>query len=121
MDWSNEWRTRGGPTWDVVTQDCPEIRNHMRTFKSLNLEPGHALDATIIRLPLRTAAQAMKSKIVGKEASISDIRQALLDFSKCIEEGGLVFLKHIKKVTVRVDENILLTAHIVEENSHGMA
>ncbi|KAL9125304.1 MAG: hypothetical protein Q9217_005473 [Psora testacea] len=116
--WSKEFEA-GGPTWDVIqTQDSPEIQNHLKTFAAFDVKPGKELNETIIRIPLRTVSQAVSSKIVKREAVIQDIKQILERFSVDMQEGGLLFLKHIRKVTVRVDNTILSVAQVLDDDPH---
>lgn len=113
--WSGEIGKPGGPRWDVVQNvDSIEIQNHLVTFRQFGLDPRQPLDQTIIRIPFRTAAQAAESKLFQREITIQEIRQALEEFGQEIKEGGLLFLKHIQKVTIRVDSNVLIKAEILE-------
>lgn len=92
--WSTHFRP-GGPTWDVVAHaGSTEIQNHMKTFQKLDIDATQPYDGTIIRLPLRTQAQARTSKIVDREATVDQISEALALLGKEVKQGGLLFLKH---------------------------
>ena len=114
--WSVESGQPGGPTWDVVKeQGCEEIQNHLKTFRAFHLDLSRDINETIIRIPLRTKAQARTSKIVEREITIKEIKDALDHFGQEVREGGLLFLKHIQKVTVRIDENVAWEAKILQD------
>ena len=83
-----------------------ELRNHLKTFDAFALDVSKPLDGTIIRIPLRTKTQAEQSKIVQKEVTVSDIESALAVLGREVREGGLLFLKHVRRMLVRIDEKI---------------
>ncbi len=115
--WSNETEKPGGPAWDVIAHgDCIEMQNHLKTFRALDLDMSQELDQTIIRIPLRTESQAAISKIVKRETTTDDIKKALEQFGDEMKEGGLIFLKFIRKITIRIDVDVLATIEIV---GHG--
>ena len=117
--WSKDEAKPGGPAWDVVeNQDCEEIRNQLAAFKLFSYDPSQSLKETYIRLPLRTAKQAATSKIKPHAPSIDDIKQLLSKFCQEIESGGLLFLKNIRKVTVRIDQTLMLKAEIIERDKN---
>lgn len=72
------------------------------------------LDGTIIRIPLRTKAQAERSKIVQKEVTIQDITNALSVLGREVREGGLLFLKHVRRMVVRVDDEVMWEVYLEE-------
>ncbi|KAL8717029.1 MAG: hypothetical protein Q9225_005692 [Loekoesia sp. 1 TL-2023] len=113
LDPHREWsRDCGGPTYDFVEcRDSLEMQNHLETFKSAKVETSHALDGTVIRIPLRTKSQAIKSKIVNREISTEEITKALHELGEEIKNGGMLFLRHVRKVTAKIDDNILWQAH----------
>ena len=113
--------TSGGPRWDVVeNSDSIETQNHLKAFNVFSFERQQPLDQTFIRLPLRTAAQAATSKIFQVPAKIPEIVQALREFGQEIKEGGLLFLKHVTKVIIRIDSETIFSAETLE-NSDGAA
>lgn len=113
LDPHREWsKERGGPTYDFVEcQDSPEMQNHLKTFKPATVDTSRAVDATVIRIPLRTKAQAAKSKIVNREISTEEITKALHELGQEIKEGGMLFLRHVRKVTAKVNDTVLWQAH----------
>ena len=115
--WSLETGQPGGPTWDVVKeQACVEIQNHLKTFRAFQLDVSQEIDETVIRIPLRTKAQALTSKIVEREITTNEIKEALDQFGQEVREGGLLFLKHIQKVTVRINDDVVWDAKILQDN-----
>lgn len=106
--WSVPSGQPGGPTWDVVeNRDSEELQNHLRTFGAFSLDTSVPLDGTIIRIPLRTGAQATESKIVQKEVTTEHIKEALALLGKEVRQGGLLFLKHVRRMTVRIDDEVM--------------
>ncbi|KAL8786962.1 MAG: hypothetical protein Q9195_007974 [Heterodermia aff. obscurata] len=113
--WSVPTGQVGGPAWDVVHEkDSVELRNHLKTFDAFALDVSKPLDGTIIRIPLRTKAQAEQSKIVQKEVTVSDIESALAALGREVREGGLLFLKHVRRMLVRIDEAIMWEVNLDE-------
>ena len=94
----------------------PDIQNHLKTFSQFDLDQEKLLDQTIIRIPLRTSSQASKSKLFDSVIHPSDIRRALEEFGEEIKDGGLLFLKHIRKVVIRVDRECILKLEMLEED-----
>lgn len=107
----------GGPMWDVVEErNCPEVQNHLDTFGAFDLDYTRSNNETIIRIPLRTQEQAKTSKIFQQEISIRNIKDALEDFGQEIQEGGLLFLKHIRKIVIKLNRDIVLLAQILNDD-----
>jgi hypothetical protein len=88
----------------------------MKTFSKLGLDPREPLNETVIRIPLRSEAQAVKSTIFSLRVDASSIRQALEEFGLELREGGMLFLKHVRKVVVRIDDEVLLAAETYGTN-----
>ena len=87
-----------------------EIQNHLKTFHRTDVNTSQAVNATVIRIPLRTESQAEKSKIVNRQATIQEITKALHDLGQEIREGGMLFLRYVRKVTVKIDSTVLWAA-----------
>ncbi|KAL8996974.1 MAG: hypothetical protein Q9169_003625 [Polycauliona sp. 2 TL-2023] len=123
QDPHREWSTdSGGPTYDI-RQDSVEIQNHLKTFQRAGISTSEAVDATVIRIPLRTEPQAGKSKIVNRQVTVQEITKALHDLGQEVREGGMLFLRYVKKVTVKIDDNVLwaaCTTGATEEDSKVM-
>lgn len=111
----------GGPAWDVVKDDCIEVQNHLKTFGSFNdLDLSKGVDQTIIRIPLRTKSQAKISKIVGRVTTTHDIKKAFEEFGAEMKGGGLLFLKSIGKIIIRIDTKVEATIEIVDNGLNGL-
>lgn len=93
-----------------------EIQSHLSTFRTFNLDHRESLNQTIIRIPLRTANQATQSKIFGNKVDIEAIKRALEEFGREISEGGLLFLKNIRKIIIRYDSDVVLQAELLQIN-----
>ena len=107
----------GGPIWDVVEgRDCAEIQNHLKTLGAFDLDYTRANDETVIRIPLRTQEQARTSKIFQQKISIQNIKDAFKDFGQEIQDGGLLFLKHIRKIVIRLNNEVVLSAQILDDD-----
>ena len=89
----------------------------METFSAFDLNRTQPLNQTIIRIPLRTEKQAEASKISQKRGSTEDIKTALEQFGAEIKDGGLLFLKHIRKVMIRVDNEVVIKAETIETST----
>ena len=89
----------------------------MKALGAFDFDHRLNFNETIIRIPLRTEAQKESSKIAKHAISIGDIRAALEKFGQEIRAGGLLFLKHVRKVIIRVDDTVIATAQIVEDDS----
>ncbi|KAL8825255.1 MAG: hypothetical protein Q9191_004524 [Dirinaria sp. TL-2023a] len=111
--WSVDCGTPGGPTWDVVKDSGSiEIQNHLKTFSLFDIPRSLPFDGTIIRIPLRTKAQAATSKIVDREVTTDQISEALSLLGYEAKQGGLLFLKHIRRMVVRIDKEVLWKVEI---------
>lgn len=111
----------GGPTWDYIeNHDSVELQNHLETFRTFDLNMSKETNHTIIRIPLRTAAQAKTSEIATNEIRLDDIKNALELFGQEMKEGGLLFLKYIRKITLRVDDDLVAMIQVLDNNSNGL-
>ncbi|KAL8770272.1 MAG: hypothetical protein Q9209_003908 [Squamulea sp. 1 TL-2023] len=112
LDPHREWsKDSGGPTYNILDfHDSVEMRNHLKTFHRAEVDTSKAVNATVIRIPLRTEAQAKTSKIVNRQATIEEITKALSDLGQEVKEGGMLFLRHVGRVTVKIDNDVLWKA-----------
>lgn len=119
--WSGETGKPGGPAWDVIeNHESIELHNHMKTFSAFGLDFSKEFNETIIRVPLRTSDQARSSKIVPREISLDEIQEALSLFGQEMKDGGLLFLKHIRKIILRIDSDVVAQIEILEDNSNNL-
>lgn len=93
-----------------------EIQNHLKVFEQFGLGQEELLNQTIIRIPLRTPSQAAKSRLFQEVIEVSSIRKALEEFGQEVKEGGLLFLKHIRKVVIRIDGDVVLRVEKLDTN-----
>ena len=107
----------GGPIWDVVEdRDRAEIQNHLKALGAFELDYTRSNDETIIRIPLRTQEQARTSKIFQQKISVQNIEDAFKDFGQEIQEGGLLFLKHIRKIVIKLNNEVVLSAQVLDDD-----
>ena len=92
----------GGPFYDFVTSsDDAATKDHMAAFQTAMSNREQYFDGTIIRIPLRTQAQAVKSEIVNRATTASEMLEILQTFASEYSEHGLLFMKHIERLEVR--------------------
>lgn len=92
----------GGPVYDFVENSADvQIQNHMSAFQAVLKRFDQKFDGTVIRIPLRTRAQALKSEISNRETTVSEVLQVLRSFASEFGENGLLFLKHIERLEFR--------------------
>jgi sacsin len=102
----------GGPLFDFVEHSQePAMKGQLSAFGSITTAFDTEFHGTIIRLPLRTEEQAIRSKIVAnhmftKEDEIMEI------FDKFAGElvDSLLFLRNIRSITLRVDDDVFAKA-----------
>ena len=86
------------------------MRNQLSAYSRFLLDFNRPLDGTIVRIPLRTVAQAEKSSICDQRTTISDVRSSMEGFATEVHQGGLLFLKSVTKVSLSVnDEHVAIT------------
>ncbi|KAG0135098.1 hypothetical protein HOY82DRAFT_632883 [Tuber indicum] len=108
--WSSEIGFPGGPLYDFVADSNePEINNQLHAFRSVLKSYDTGFQGTIIRLPLRNEDQAKKSEIHQLPTSKQDIEDAFQLFANELPES-LLFLRNLRSITLRIDDNILAKA-----------
>jgi len=91
----------GGDTYDFIEQSQKEeVQNHMPAFSRLIERFDRPADFSIIRIPLRTKAQASKSKISEKEVTVMEIADVLEKFAEGFSVEGLLFMRNLEKITI---------------------
>ncbi|KAI9768402.1 MAG: hypothetical protein M1839_004119 [Geoglossum umbratile] len=101
--WSAELGTPGGPIYDFVADgETDEMRNQLKPFAEVlvNHDFRRPLDGTVVRIPLRTEAQAQRSRICQRSTGIEEIRKVIEGFAISLGEGYGVFLRRIKEVGI---------------------
>ncbi|OBT62242.1 hypothetical protein VE03_08031 [Pseudogymnoascus sp. 23342-1-I1] len=92
--WSN-----GGPYYDFVkNSESVAIQNQMGAFQSVLENQKCPFKGTIIRIPLRTKAQATKSEISSHETTVSEIREVIRMFADEFRDGELLFMRNVEKL-----------------------
>ena len=100
LDPHREW-SPGGNVYDFVENSGDAaIKNHMAAFQDVIECPSQRLDGTVIRIPLRTAARATKSKILTRETTASELREVLRLFASEFGDNGLLFMKNVGKLEI---------------------
>ena len=56
------------------------------------------LDGTIIRIPLRTPTQALKSEISDRTTTASEMAEILRKFASEFADCGLLFMRNVEKL-----------------------
>ena len=99
--WSRDLGPPGGPVYDFVDDaDQLEMANQLMPFSGVLTEHDFRapLDGTVIRLPLRTKEQALKSKICQTSVGVEEVRDVLRGFAEGFSDGYGVFLKNVGEI-----------------------
>ncbi|CUS15647.1 unnamed protein product, partial [Tuber aestivum] len=110
--WSSKIGFAGGPLYDFVdSHEEPEMKNQLSAFDSILKTYDTTFDGTIIRLPLRSEAQAIRSEIVEDHLSTSqkDIEDVFQLFTNELVES-LLFLRNLRSITLRIDDTVFARA-----------
>jgi len=93
-----EW-SRGGPVYDFVeNSENIAIKNQMAALQAIMEHLDQKLDGTIIRIPLRTQAQAMNSEISNRGTTVSEVSEVLQSFASEFGDNGLLFMRNVEKL-----------------------
>jgi len=113
LDPHKEW-SLGGNLYDFVETSGDEImKNHMAAFQDVIKYPKQRLNGTVIRIPLRTAAQAIKSQISTRETTVPDLKKVLQSFASEFKDNGLLFMKSVEKLEITANE-ISISIEIID-------
>lgn len=109
----------GGPVYEFTESfGDPDMQGQLTAFGSILKNFQNTFEGTIVRLPLRTEAQALKSKIVpDKSTSEKEIIDVFELFSSELVES-LLFLRNVHSITLRIGENIYAKAESTPGTSH---
>ncbi len=92
------------------------MQNQMKAFSILMESPEKPLvEGTIIRIPLRTQAQAEVSEISDQPTTVSDIQQVLECFATEFRDG-LLFMRNLEKLKIEFD-NKSIGVQVVDRQS----
>ena len=90
----------GGISIDIIDEG-PNFQDQLAPFFQLTKDPYKFYQGTIFRLPLRTKAQAIHSRIKNEATAPSEIRQLLQGFGRNELEEAILFLKNITTIEIR--------------------
>jgi sacsin len=107
LDPHYEWstgETQGGPVYDFV-KDCGtiEMKNHMAAYTSVIKQLDEPFAGTIIRIPLRTREQALKSEISNRTTTVSEVVEVFKIFASEFGDSGLLFMRNIERLELTSD------------------
>ena len=88
------------------------MKNQLSSYSPFLFDFGQPFDGTVIRIPLRTEAQARRSAIHDQDTTISDVQLAMEGFASEIQHGGMLFLKNVLKVSLFIDHNHLASTQV---------
>jgi sacsin len=92
----------GGPVYDFVKNSGDiRIQKQMSAFQTTMKHLDRELKGTIVRIPLRTQAQAAKSQISDRETTVSEVLEVLRNFTSEFGENGLLFMRNIERLEIR--------------------
>lgn len=77
------------------------IKNQMAAYQTVMKHLDQPFDGTIIRIPLRTPAQAKKSEISNKATTTSELVEVIQTFASDFGNNGLLFMRNIEKLELR--------------------
>jgi sacsin len=93
--------------------------NQLACFSLLNKKWKDPFEGTIIRIPLRNAAQAVRSEISKTETTKMDVQDAIDSFAKDMGSNGLLFLKSVRHIVLSVNGEQVNEVEIT--NRHDLA
>jgi sacsin len=88
--------------YDFV-ENCEEaeMKNQMAAYQTLMKHYDRPFGGTIIRVPLRTQAQAEKSEIVKRATTTPELVDVIKTFASDFGHNGLLFMRNIEKLELR--------------------
>ncbi|KAH8668095.1 hypothetical protein BGZ60DRAFT_451451 [Tricladium varicosporioides] len=118
LEWSGA--NGGGPMYDFVKHASESsTQNHMAAFQAVIENTRQPLDGTVIRIPLRTEAQAAQSKITNRATTVSDISDILRIFSTEFGESGLLFMRNVTRLEI-LSASTGLSMHMEMQSAEGI-
>ena len=96
LEWSD-----GGPVYDFVANSGEvAIQNQMAAFQTVLEHLDRHLEGTVIRIPLRTEAQATKSEISDRGTAASELLDVFQSFASEFGNNGLLFMRNVEKLEI---------------------
>lgn len=90
----------------VADAENVEMKNQMSAFSAIFEKIDSAFQGTIIRVPLRTEAQAIQSKICNKATTVSDVEEVVKNFCSEFGTSGLLFMKHVERIRIAIGNTL---------------
>ncbi|CAD6448784.1 508c04aa-b6c3-4f8a-8734-1eab8d836bb5 [Sclerotinia trifoliorum] len=100
LDPHHSWSSGGNGYNFVEHSENPSLKAHMTVYQSLMKSVKQPFPGTIIRLPLRTAEQAKESGISDRKITVQEMAHVLNKFTEDFGKEGLLFMKHVLKLSV---------------------
>lgn len=91
-------------------------KNHMAAYDRIVVDPSKPFDGTIIRIPLRTPEQALKSETSDRSTSVSEMTQVLQNFAAEFGECGLLFMRNIEKLEL-ASSNMSISIEVMDREN----
>lgn len=89
----------GGPIYNFVQDhEDPAIKNTMAAYQLVVGQFDRALEGTVIRIPLRNPAQALKSDISPRTTTVQEMSEILKTFATDFADHGLLFMRNVEKL-----------------------
>ena len=76
------------------------IQNQMAAFQTVMEHLDRHLEGTVIRIPLRTEAQATKSEISDRRTAASEVLDVFQSFASEFGNNGLLFMRNVEKLEI---------------------
>jgi len=90
----------GGCQIDLV-EEGPQYADQLASLSAIVQRPYEDFVGTVFRLPLRTQAQANRSRIKTTPTTVIEMRQLLVTFSQVELAEVALFLKHVNVIEIR--------------------
>jgi sacsin len=74
------------------------MQSHMAAYKSVMEHLDKPLAGTIIRIPLRTPGQAIRSEISDRATTALEVAEVLKIFASEFGDCGLLFMRNLEKL-----------------------
>jgi sacsin len=75
----------------------------MAAYTSVIKQLDEPFAGTIIRIPLRTPEQALKSEISNRTTTVSEVAEVFESFASEFGDSGLLFMRNIERLELTSD------------------
>jgi sacsin len=90
----------------VADAEGVEMKNQMSAFSAIIKKIDRPFQGTIIRIPLRTEAQAIRSEICSRATTVSDVEEVVKSFCSEFGTSGLLFMKHVERIKIEIGNTL---------------